>query len=121
MGNNTFGMRLFGVIPDRVLPKMRQFNRKHDTLLWYSKGDIWIFNREDIRIPHKQLNTNRKGAMVAEALTQEVRDAYLQRGKVPETWWSKFSPVGRIHNERTGYPTQKPLSLLGPHYQSFLK
>ena len=31
---------------------------------------------------------------------------------MPETWWSKFSPVGRIHNERTGYPTQKPLSLL---------
>ena len=93
-------------------PKMRQFNRKHDSLLWYSKGYIWVFNRDDIRIPHKQLNTNRKGAMVAEALTREERDAYLQRGKVPETWWSKFSPVGRIHNERTGYPTQKPLSLL---------
>ena len=93
-------------------PKMRQFNRKHDTLFWYSNGDIWVFNRDDIRIPHKQLNTNRKGAMVAEALTREERDAYLQRGKVPETWWSKFSPVGRIHSERTGYPTQKPLSLL---------
>ena len=93
-------------------PKMRQFNRKHDTLFWYSNGDIWVFNRDDIRIPHKQLNTNRKGAMVAEALTREERDAYLQRGKVPETWWSKFSPVGRIHSERTGYPTQKPLALL---------
>ena len=31
---------------------------------------------------------------------------------MPETWWSKFSPVGRIHKERLGYPTQKPLSLL---------
>ena len=50
--------------------------------------------------------------MVAEALTREERDAYLQRGKVPETWWSKFSPVGRIHNARIGYPTQKPLALL---------
>ena len=93
-------------------PKMRQFNRKHDVILWYSKEDKWVFNRDDVRIPHKQLNTNRKGAMVAEALTPKERDAYLQRGKVPETWWSKFSPVGRIHKERLGYPTQKPLSLL---------
>ena len=93
-------------------PKMRQFNRKHDILLWYSKGDKWVFNREDIRVPHKKLNTNRKGAMIKEALTPEERDAYLKRGKVPETWWAGFSPVGRIHSERTGYPTQKPLALL---------
>ena len=31
---------------------------------------------------------------------------------MPETWWTGFSPVGRIHKERTGYPTQKPLALL---------
>ena len=40
-------------------PEMKQFNRKHDTILWYSNGDDWIFNKDDIRIPHKQLNTNR--------------------------------------------------------------
>ena len=32
-------------------------------------------------------------------------------GKVPETWWSEFSPVGRIRTELLGYPTQKPLAL----------
>ena len=52
-------------------PKMRQFNRKHDMLFWYSKGDKWVFNREHIRVPHKQLNTNRKGAMIKEALTSD--------------------------------------------------
>ena len=25
-------------------PKMRQFNRKHDILFWYSKSDKWAFN-----------------------------------------------------------------------------
>ena len=93
-------------------PKMRQFNRKHDILLWYSKSDKWAFNKDAVRIPHKKLNTNRKGAMVAKALTPEERDAYLRRGKVPETWWAEFSPVGRIKTERVGYPTQKPLALL---------
>jgi len=35
----------------------------------------------------------------------------LARGKVPEDWWY-FPVVARLHNERTGYPTQKPNALL---------
>ncbi len=93
-------------------PKMRQFNRKHDTIFWFAKGDEWTFNRDDVRVPHKQLNTNKQGAAIAEALTPEARAEYLARGKVPETWWTDFSPVGRIASERVGYPTQKPLKLL---------
>ena len=31
-------------------PKMRQFNRKHDTVHWYSRGDKWTFNRDAVRI-----------------------------------------------------------------------
>ena len=92
-------------------PKMRQFNRKHDTILWYSKGKTWTFNRDDVRVPHKQLNTNRRGAAIDAPLTADERDEYLKKGKVPETWWAEFSPVGRIVRENTGYRTQKPLAL----------
>ena len=92
-------------------PGMRQFNRKHDTLLWYSVGAKWTFNRDAVRIPHRKLNTNKRGAMITAALTSEERDVYLAKGKVPETWWPNFSPVGRLKKERTGYPTQKPLAL----------
>jgi hypothetical protein len=35
----------------------------------------------------------------------------LKRGKVPEDWWY-FPVVARLHNERTGYPTQKPEALI---------
>jgi adenine specific DNA methylase Mod len=35
----------------------------------------------------------------------------LERGKVPEDWWY-FPVVARLHGERTGYPTQKPVALL---------
>ena len=63
-------------------------------------------------MPHKKLNTNRKGAAIADPLTPEARDAYLAKGKIPETWWPDFSPVGRLKRERTGYPTQKPVALL---------
>ena len=40
-----------------------------------------------------------------------MRDEYIARGKIPETWWPDFSPVGRLKRERVGYPTQKPLAL----------
>lgn len=92
-------------------PGARQFSRKHDTLLWYSKGDDWTFNADAVRVPHKKLNTNRAGRVIADAMTEELREEYLQRGKVPETWWPDFTPVGRLKNERVGYPTQKPLAL----------
>jgi hypothetical protein len=35
----------------------------------------------------------------------------LERGKVPEDWWY-FPVIARLHSERTGYPTQKPIALL---------
>ena len=30
-------------------PGMKQFNRKHDNIFWYSKGKEWIFNSDKIR------------------------------------------------------------------------
>jgi len=32
-------------------PNIRQFNRKHDTVFWYSKGPTWIFNKDSVRAP----------------------------------------------------------------------
>ena len=92
-------------------PGMRQFNRKHDTIFWYAKGAKWTFNNHEVRIPHKKLNTNTKGAMITAPLTPEDRESYLAKGKVPESWWPEFSTVGRIASERTGSPDQKPLAL----------
>lgn len=71
--------------------------RKHDTILWYSKSDEWVFNRDDIdRIPY-----------MAPGLVDEEKAA---RGKVPtDVWWMTIVPTNS--KERTGYPTQKPVAL----------
>ena len=93
-------------------PKLRQFNRKHDVLLWYSKGDAWTFNRDAIRVPHKKsIGAGGTSTKWMDGAKEDLAAKYAA-GKVPETWWSQFSPVGRIKTERTGYPTQKPLKLL---------
>ena len=71
--------------------------RKHDSILWYAKGDRWKFNREDIdRIPY-----------MAPGLVGPEKAA---RGKLPtDVWWMTIVPTNSA--ERTGYPTQKPVAL----------
>ncbi|HMB22179.1 MAG: DNA-methyltransferase [Chloroflexota bacterium] len=89
-------------------PIRRAFNRKHDTILAYVKGDDYTFNADAVRAPYNE-NTVKTFHSSAKAGFGKVPD--LERGKVPEDWWY-FPVVARLHNERTGYPTQKPLGLL---------
>lgn len=108
---------IFG--PDRLLneiiwayhgpsPIRTAFNRKHDTILAYTKSETYTFNADAVRIPYDP-TTVKTFASSSKAGFGKVPD--LQRGKVPEDWWY-FPVVARLHNERTGYPTQKPEALL---------
>jgi len=89
-------------------PIRSAFNRKHDTILSYLKGKDYTFNVDAVREPYNQ-NTVNTFKSSPKAGFGKVPD--LERGKVPEDWWY-FPVVARLHNERTGYPTQKPNALL---------
>ena len=89
-------------------PIRRAFNRKHDTILVYVKGKDYTFNADAVREPYNP-NTVKTFEASPKAGFGKVPD--LERGKVPEDWWY-FPVVARLHNERTGYPTQKPQVLL---------
>ena len=94
-------------------PNMRQFKRKHDIIFWYSKGDTWVFNEDDMRIPYKDPNQTLRSAMDAgQGINKEEAEKYRQRGKVLETWWTDIALAVRSPRERLGYPTQKPIKLL---------
>ena len=89
-------------------PIKTAFNRKHDTILVYAKGKDYTFNADDVREPYSP-NTVATFKSSRKAGFGKVPN--LERGKVPEDWWY-FPVVARLHNERTGYPTQKPEALL---------
>jgi DNA modification methylase len=89
-------------------PIRTAFNRKHDTILAYTKSADYTFNVDDVRQPYAE-NTIKTFASSAKAGFGKVPN--LKRGKVPEDWWY-FPVVARLHSERTGYPTQKPEALL---------
>ena len=89
-------------------PIKSAFNRKHDTILAYTKSSQYTFNADAVREPYNE-NTVKTFNASKKAGFGKVPD--LERGKVPEDWWY-FPVVARLHNERTGYPTQKPEALL---------
>jgi site-specific DNA-methyltransferase (adenine-specific) len=72
---------------------------KHDNILWYAKDPKnYTYNIDAIdRIPY-----------MAPGLVGPEKAA---RGKLPtDTWWSTIVPTNS--KEKTGYPTQKPLSII---------
>ena len=86
----------------------KYFSRKHDSIFWYSNGDKWTFNTEDIRVPYKPTSGYAKGG-----ITSKSGKKYLPnpKGTLPDDTWD-IPILNPLAKERTGYPTQKPLALL---------
>jgi site-specific DNA-methyltransferase (adenine-specific) len=77
----------------------RRWPAKHDTLLWYVLDpESYVFDFEAMdRIPY-----------MAPGLVGKEKAA---RGKTPtDVWWHTIVPTNG--EEKTGYPTQKPLGVL---------
>lgn len=95
-------------------PGMRQFNRKHDAIYWYSKGESWIFNDRDIRTPHhEKTRENFKAGLAGSGFVADTYDLAAE-GKIPESWW-QMAIAGRypiVGVKRVGYDTEKPFPLL---------
>ena len=93
-------------------PGMKQFPRKHDVILFYSKGKKWVFNEADMRVPYKHSNQMPRKGWSSKKFTEAELKEFQERGKVIEDWWQGITLVGQLAKELLGYPTQKPLALL---------
>jgi len=89
-------------------PITRAFNRKHDTILVYTRSRAYYFNADAVRTPYNPATFKAFGSSPKAGFGKVPN---LRRGKVPEDWWY-FPVVARLHGERVGYETQKPLALL---------
>jgi len=86
----------------------RRFSCKHDTLLWYAKGQQPVFNLEKIRVPYKQTSRYAHSGIVSAA-----GKLYMPNPKgtpVDDVW--DLPIINPLSRERVGYPTQKPVALL---------
>jgi len=93
-------------------PGQRQFSRKHDIIFWYSKGDNWIFNTEDVRVPYAESTLKRiKTTPTSIFHGKRTKRTAHEKGKIVEDYWY-IPAVVSTAKERLGYPTQKPEALL---------
>lgn len=113
-GKNNFRNEIIWAYNGPGSPGMRQFNRKHDTIFWYSKSSKWIFNDADIREKHNEKTVdNFKAGLEGSGF---ISNTYKlnEGGKIPEDWW-QIAIASRIKIDgynRMGYPTEKPVKLL---------
>ena len=86
----------------------RNFARKHDVILRYSKSNVYTFNPQygEYSDASKALVNARGGTSI------DGRERDLDRGAHMPDWWSDINSLQTWSPERTGYPTQKPVRLL---------
>ena len=115
------------------------YGRRHDSLLFYTKSNNYIFNWQDIMSPlteeqkqkyrykdengyYRLMGRCLKGSPISAArdVSQEweqnhpelVYRYYMKDGTLCLDYWTDIYQLNQVSKERTGYPTQKPEDLL---------
>ena len=98
----------------------RFFSRKHDAILFYAKSEAHYFNitqvpiaRKETRSNHLKRHVDEKGRSYRSIVSGGKTYIYYDDEPVyPDDVWSDVSLMQQKDPQRTGYPTQKPQSLL---------
>ena len=115
-GNENFRNEIIWCYPPGGKGPKYGFHRKHDIILHYGKSAVGMFNRPYIPITAAAINKftaiDKDGRRYKE---YPGGRSYLDQSKgrpIPD-WWIDIHSLGQtVSKERTGYPTQKPLTLL---------
>jgi len=93
-------------------PNQQNFSRVHDILLWFTKGQNYVFNPNRVRIPYAKSSVARAGyAGKASKMTAGEPVKLKEGGKIPEDWWN--IPMLKGNSEEfLSFGTQKPEALL---------
>ena len=99
---------------------LKQYKRKHDTILFYSKTSSWTFNAKEVGTPFgdKQKKKYTGKDEIGYYKEYEHADGKKYRKYLDDDdflpcndWWSDIYVI-QDHSERVGYPTQKPEALI---------
>ena len=99
-GRNNFQNELVWYYSGGGASKKR-WARKHDVLLFYSKGKIFCFNADNVRVPYRWIDGQKRA---------DGSDRNYNKGKLADDVWEHHSLMP-WDVEKIGYPTQKPLLL----------
>jgi len=92
----------------------KRWNRKHDVILFYTKGTEFVFNANDVREPHLLVaESSKQRIKYTGSLTHDRKwnKGFDESGALPTDVWY-IATINAQSKERIGYPTQKPEALL---------
>lgn len=96
----------------------KEWNRKHDVILHYTKGKKWTFNAKDVMdsitdLTYKRFKSeiDKKGYYTCFKNGKEYK-YYLENGSLPKDWFEDITYISRDNKELTGYASQKPKALI---------
>jgi DNA modification methylase len=94
-----------------VSPK--NWGRRHDSILVYSRSGDWVFNVDPVRTPYSEESMERLKYKAKVFRGERVYSGYEPHplGKHPDDVW-ELQPLMPSEKLRTGYPTQKPPDLV---------
>lgn len=115
-GRERFVNEIVWFYPDSPGRPYDRFVPKHDTILRYSRSERYTFNADAVRIPILEASKERYKTPRYLVNSQGKRFEYTggqaaESGKIPETVW-QMAVVKGNSDEKMGYPTQKPETLL---------
>ncbi|NQS98568.1 MAG: site-specific DNA-methyltransferase [candidate division Zixibacteria bacterium] len=91
-----------------------RYKRDFESLLWYTKGNKWLFNHDEVLDPYQDA-TDRRFDKVDENGNRykylKGRKIFMQGGATPSSIW-RMSNLQINAKECIGYPTQKTEELL---------
>ncbi len=95
------------------------FPRKHDVIFWYNKSKKYIFQYEAVALErdtstmHEPIKNDEEGRPYQRNFKNgKEYKYYLDKGVLPNDWWTDIQAINPSARERLGYPTQKPEKLL---------
>jgi len=92
-----------------------RWGRRHDTILFYTKGKDWTFNVDPVRTEYSESVMKSKPSRYDKSYRKnKVYSGYRPNplGKHPDDVWPIQPLMPSDKTERLGYPTQKPEALL---------
>ncbi|MGL4595609.1 MAG: DNA methyltransferase [Thermoguttaceae bacterium] len=90
----------------------KRWNRKHDVILMYAKGQDFTFNYKDVLEERKMSESTENRLKYSGAMTTDWNKGRgTEKLALPTDVWY-IPTINGMSKERTGYPTQKPLALL---------
>lgn len=94
------------------LHAQRRFSGRYETIMWYTKGDTYIFNLDDVRVPQKypgkrHYKGQRRGEPSGNPRGKNPSDVWSD---IPDVWVD-IPNVKANHVEKTEHPCQFPVGL----------